>query len=34
MFKGAQEKGTLVIGLRNIMSPQEMEQKMKENGIL
>lgn len=34
MFKGAQEKGTTVIGLKNIMSAQEMEQKMKENGIL
>ncbi len=34
MFKSAQEKGTMVIGLRNIMSVQEMEQKMKENGIL
>ncbi len=34
MFKSAQEKGTTVIGLKNIMSAQEMEQKMKENGIL
>lgn len=34
MFKSAQEKGTKVIGLRNIMSAQEMEQRMKENGIL
>lgn len=34
MFKCAQDKGTTVIGLRNIMSAQEMEQKMKENGIL
>lgn len=34
MFKSAKEKGTTVIGLRNIMSAQEMEQKMKDNGIL
>lgn len=34
MFKGAQEKGTLVIGLRNIMSVQEIEEKMRENGII
>lgn len=34
MFKDAQAKGTVVIGLRNIMSAQEMEQKMKEHGII
>ena len=34
MFKEAQAKGTIVIGLRNIMSPQEMEQKMRESGII
>lgn len=34
MFKDAQAKGTIVIGLRNIMSMQEMEEKMKENGIV
>lgn len=34
MFKDAEEKGTMVIGLRNIMSPKEIEEKMKENGII
>lgn len=34
MFKDAESKGTIVIGLRNIMSAQEIEQKMKENGII
>lgn len=34
MFKDAQAKGTIVIGLRNIMSMQEMEEKMRENGIV
>lgn len=34
MFKSAREKGTTVIGLRNIMSAQEMEEKMREHGIL
>lgn len=34
MFKDAEAKGTKVIGLRNIMSAQEMEQKMQENGLL
>lgn len=33
MFKDAEKKGTTVIGLRNIMSVQEMEEKLKENGI-
>lgn len=34
MFKDAEKKGTMVIGLRNIMSPKEIEEKMKENGII
>jgi len=34
MFKDAENKGTVVIGLRNIMSPQEIEDKMKEKGII
>ncbi|MGL5435832.1 MAG: PTS sugar transporter subunit IIB [Lachnospiraceae bacterium] len=34
MFKDAQARGTTVIGLRNIMSAQEMEEKMKEQGII
>lgn len=34
MFKDAEKKGTKVIGLRNIMSPKEIEEKMRENGII
>jgi PTS system ascorbate-specific IIB component len=34
MFKDAEAKGTKVIGLRNIMSTQEIEEKMKENGLI
>lgn len=34
MFKDAEKKGTVVIGLRNIMSAQEMEDKMREHGII
>ncbi|MDO4633430.1 MAG: PTS sugar transporter subunit IIB [Eubacteriales bacterium] len=34
MFKDAEKKGTIVIGLRNILSQQEIEQKMKENGLI
>ena len=34
MFKDAEKKGTVVIGLRNIMSPKEIEEKMKEHGII
>ena len=34
MFKDAEKKGSTVIGLRNIMSMQEMEEKLKESGIL
>lgn len=33
MFKNAQGKGTKIIGLRNVMSPKEMEDKLKEAGI-
>lgn len=33
MFKDAEKKGAVVIGLRNIMSVQEMEEKLKEHGI-
>ncbi len=33
MFKDAEKKGTKVIGLRNIMSQDEMEQKLEEAGI-
>ncbi|KSV58312.1 PTS sugar transporter subunit IIB [Acetivibrio ethanolgignens] len=34
MFADAQKKGTIVIGLRNIMSAAEIEEKMKEHGII
>lgn len=34
MFAEAEKKGTIVIGLRNIMSVDEMEEKMKEHGIV
>ena len=34
MFKDAEKKGTVIIGLRNIMSPKEIEEKMKEHGII
>ena len=34
MFKDAEKKGTIVIGPRNIMSQQEMEDKMREKGII
>ena len=34
MFKDAEAKGTTVIGLRNILSQQEMEEKLKEKGII
>ena len=34
MFKDAEAKGAVVIGLRNIMSPKEMEEKMTERGII
>ncbi|MCP1102975.1 PTS system ascorbate-specific IIB component [Aequitasia blattaphilus] len=34
MFKDAAARGTTVIGLRNIMSPKEIEDKMKEHGII
>lgn len=34
MFKDAEKKGVKVIGLKNIMSPKEIEEKLKENGII
>ena len=34
MFKDAQAKGVTVIGLRNVMSAQEMEDKLKASGLL
>lgn len=33
LFKDAQDKGVHVIGLRNVMSQAEMEQKLKESGV-
>ncbi|MCI8376341.1 MAG: PTS sugar transporter subunit IIB [Lachnospiraceae bacterium] len=33
MFASAKEKGTIVIGLRNVMSSQEIEEKMREFGL-
>ena len=33
-FKSAQEKGVHVIGLKNVLSPQEMEEKLKETGLV
>lgn len=34
MFADAEKKGTVVIGLRNIMSPAEMEKALLEKGLL
>ena len=34
MFTDAEKKGTVVLGLRNIMSPAEMETAMKDAGLL
>lgn len=34
MFADAQAKGTKVIGLRNILSPKEIEEKMRENNLI
>lgn len=34
MFQDAQEKGVSVIGMRNVLSPQEMEEKLKVSGVL
>ena len=34
MFEDAQKKGTVVLGLRNIMSDKEMEAAMKDSGLL
>lgn len=33
MFKDAEKKGTHVIGLKNVMSAAEMEEKLKASGI-
>ena len=33
MFADAEKKGTLIIRLRNVMSGDEMEEKMKEHGL-
>ncbi len=33
MFKDAESKGTTVIGLKNVMSQAEMEEKLKASGI-
>jgi PTS system ascorbate-specific IIB component len=34
MFDDAKKNGKIVIGLRNIMSPKEIEDKMRENGLV
>lgn len=34
MFKEAEKKGTIVIGLKNIMSPKEIEEKMREKELI
>ena len=34
MFKDAEKKGIKIIGLKNVMSQQEMEEKIKEAGIV
>ena len=34
MFDAAKKKGTIVLGLKNIMSAPEMEQAMKDAGLL
>ena len=33
MFKDAEKKGTTVIGLKNVMSAAEMEEKLKSSGV-
>ena len=33
MFKDAEKKGTTVIGLKNVMSAAEMEEKLKASGV-
>lgn len=33
MFTDAEKKGTTVVGLRNIMSVDEMEEKLREHGV-
>ena len=34
MFAGAQKDGTIVIGLKNIMSPTKMEQSLRSAGLI
>ena len=34
MFNDAEKKGTRVIGLKNVLSKDEMEQKLKESGMI
>ncbi len=34
MFKDAEKKGTVVLGLKNIMSPGEMEKALREKGLI
>jgi len=34
MFKDAEAKGVKIIGLKNVLSQAEMEQKLKESGIV
>lgn len=34
MFKDAEKKGTIVVGLRNIMSAKEIEEKLIEAGVI
>lgn len=34
MYKDAEEAGVMVIGLRNVLSDQEVEDKLNENGAL
>lgn len=34
MFTHAEERGVTVIGLRNVLSDKEMEEKMREKGII
>ena len=34
MFKDAEKKGTKVIGLKNVLSKDEMERKLKESGMI
>ncbi len=34
MFEDAKASGTAIIGLKNVLSPKEMEEKLKESGLL